>query len=52
MKEFEFFVTLKVTLQAFNASDAEEAVQDALQDIDALGAVVTDLKVDLVSGTD
>lgn len=50
MESFEFNVKMKVTLPAFNASDAEEAVRDALEDIDALGATVTDLIVDLEPG--
>jgi len=39
---------MRVKLQAFNESDAEEAVRDALVEVDALGATVTDLLVDLV----
>lgn len=48
MEYYEFDVRMRVKLPAFNKSDAEEAVRDALTEVDALGATVTKLLVDLV----
>lgn len=39
---------LEVELQAFNKADAADAVVEALEDIDALGARVTKLDLDSV----
>lgn len=44
MESFEFEVLLKVRLDAFNIDDAQEAVQEALEDLP--GAVVTEIRVD------
>lgn len=47
MQEYTFDVNLQVTLLAFNASDAEDAIREALGDL-GCGAEVTQLKLDLV----
>lgn len=44
MESFEFDVTMKVNIFAFNVNDAKEAVVEALEEIP--GAVVAELLVD------
>ena len=45
MKYYEVNVEMKVKIAAFEADDAKDAVEEALQDIDALGAKVLSLEV-------
>lgn len=45
MNEYTFEINMKVSLPAFTADDAEEVVRDAVEDLNALGSVVTELQV-------
>jgi hypothetical protein len=48
LRNYKVTVTIEVELAAYTSFDAREAVCEALEDIDALGARVTKLDLDSI----
>jgi len=48
MKSYRITVDFEVEITAFNASDAQDAIEEALAELDALGSTVTKLAIDHV----
>ena len=48
MKSYRITVDLEVEIPAFSESDARDAIEEALADLDALGSTVTKLVIDHV----
>ncbi len=48
MNNYRLSIELEVEMPAFNESDARDAVEEALADLDALGSTVTKLVIDHV----